>query len=91
MRKVPCVCVISQIFEESTKLQSLRLERQQHLQRKIVKESREFAEAYNCDKISLAGSDHHNLAEQSSIDSEHSQASLSNNLSVGTATVKQSH
>ena len=35
---------ISQIFEESTKLQSLHLERQQQLQRKIVKESREFAE-----------------------------------------------
>ena len=75
-----------EIFQESTKLQSLHLERQQHLQRKIVKESREFAETYNCDKISL-GSDHHNLAEQSSIGSEHSQASLSNNLSVGTATL----
>ena len=69
--------LLSQIFQESTKLQSFRLERQQHLQCKIVMESRQFAETYNCDKISLS-SDHHNLADRSLSGSEHSQANLSN-------------
>ena len=42
-----------QIFDESTKLQNLRLERQQHLQRKHLNEWKEFAEKYSSDRLSL--------------------------------------
>lgn len=42
-----------QIFEESTKLQNLRLERQQQLQRKHLREWKDFAEKYSSDRISL--------------------------------------
>lgn len=46
-------CLTVQIFEESTKLQNLRLERQQQLQRKHLKEWKDFAEKYSSDRISL--------------------------------------
>ena len=42
-----------QIFEESTKLQNLRLERQQQLQRKHLKEWKDFAEKYSSDHLSI--------------------------------------
>ena len=40
-----------QIFEESSKLQNIRLERQQALQKKHLQELKEFAEAYSNDKL----------------------------------------
>ena len=42
-----------QIFEESSKLQNIRLERQQALQKRHLRELKEFAEAYSSnDKLS---------------------------------------
>ncbi|XP_003385862.1 PREDICTED: serine/threonine-protein kinase TAO3-like [Amphimedon queenslandica] len=72
-----------QIFEESTRLQNLRLERQQTLQRNQLKEWKEFAEKYSNDHISL-NSEQLILGEHSSVSSEQS---LSNSVSVGTASL----
>ena len=72
-----------QIFDESTKLQNLRLERQQHLQRKHLKEWKDFAEKYSSDQISL-GSDRMISSDHISLESEQS---LNNNVSVGTASL----
>lgn len=72
-----------QIFEESTRLQNLRLERQQHLQRNQLKEWKNFAEKYSNDHISL-NSEQLILGEHSSVSSEQS---LSNSVSVGTASL----
>ena len=79
----------NQILEESTKLQNIRLEQQQLLQRSHLKEWKNFAEKYSSDHISIGSASDRlmNLAERSSLDSEHSQTSLSNNVSMGTASL----
>ena len=82
----PLLCLLSQIFEESTKLQNLRLEQQQTLQKKQLKELREFAEAFSNDKTSLGSTDRQS-AERVSVTSEQSQGSSQTNVSMGTASL----
>ena len=82
----PLPSPLSQIFEESTKLQNLRLEQQQALQKKQLKELREFAEAFSNDKTSLGSTDRQS-AERVSVTSEQSQGSSQTNVSMGTASL----
>lgn len=82
----PSLSLLFQIFEESTKLQNLRLEQQQALQKKQLKELREFAEAFSNDKTSLGSTDRQS-AERVSVTSEQSQGSSQTNVSMGTASL----
>lgn len=82
----PPPSLLFQIFEESTKLQNLRLEQQQALQKKQLKELREFAEAFSNDKTSLGSTDRQS-AERVSVTSEQSQGSSQTNVSMGTASL----
>jgi len=75
-----------QIFEESTKLQNLRLERQQSLQKRQLRELREFAESFSNDKVSLGSADRQS-AERVSVTSEQSRSSSQTNISMGTASL----
>ena len=71
-----------QIFEESTKLQNLRLERQKELQKRHLRELRDFAEAFCNDKVSMTSADRQS-AERSSLTSDQSNT----NVSMGTASL----
>ena len=64
-----------QMFDESSKLQNLRLERQQHLQRKHLNEWKEFAEKYSSDRLSL----------NSEVIGSELDRSVSSRVSLGTA------
>lgn len=75
------------VFEESTKLQNCRLERQQTLQKKHLKELRDFADAFSNDKVMHnAGDGQGSSAERASVTSEQSQNS-NTNVSIGTASL----
>ncbi len=63
------------MFDESSKLQSLRLERQQHLQRKHLTEWKDFAEKYSSDHLSL----------NSEVMGSEMDRSVSSRVSLGTA------
>ena len=81
-------CIICfQIFEGSTKLQNLRLERQQQLQRKQLREWKEFAETYSSDRISLSSERTFCLEQSSEQTSLSSEQSVGNNVSMGMASL----
>ena len=86
----------SQIFDESTWLQNFRLERQQTLQKRQLKELRRFAETFSNDRSTTSSSgsgserrrDHaHQSPEISSVNSESSLSNSSYPISMGTANV----
>ncbi|CAI8037800.1 Serine/threonine-protein kinase TAO3 [Geodia barretti] len=74
-----------EIFEESSKLQNIRLERQQALQKKHLRELKEFAEAYSNDKLPSSSSSssqrERQNSEHGSISSE--QSHCSSQTSIG--------
>ena len=70
------------IFDESSKLQSIRLERQQALQKVQLRELKEFAEAYSNDKLPpLTSERERQNSEHGSIGSE--QSYTSSQTSIG--------
>lgn len=73
------------MYEESAKLQNIRLERQRELQKKQLKELREFAEAAQNDQISLHSE---NSFTRLSLDRTSTRSGTSaSNISVGMANV----
>ena len=80
-----CCSFLRQIFEESSKLQNIRLERQQALQKKHLRELKEFAEAYSNDKLPSSSSSssqrERQNSEHGSISSE--QSHCSSQTSIG--------
>ena len=70
-----------QILEESSKLQNMRLERQQALQKKHLRELKEFAEAYSNDKLLPSSQRERQNSEQGSLSSE--QSHTSSQTSIG--------
>ena len=74
-----------QMYEESAKLQNIRLERQRELQKKQLKELREFAEAAQNDHLSLHSE---NSFTRLSLDRASTRSGTSaSNISVGMANV----
>ena len=80
---ITMVTIYLQLFEESTKLQNLRLEKQQDLQKRHLRELKEFADTFSSsEKI-----DHtHPSCDRSSTNSEQSHSS-STNVSMGTSSL----
>lgn len=75
-----------QLFEESTKLQNLRLEKQQDLQKRHLRELKEFADSYS--SSSNEKIDHtHPSCDRSSTNSEQSHSSSATNISMGTSSL----
>lgn len=76
------------LFEESVKLQNIRLQRQQKLQKKHLRELREFADLFSNDRVSVASMDGGGggggqNCERSSVTSEQSIT----NVSMGTSSL----
>ena len=71
-------------IEESTKLQNLCLEKQQELQKKHLRQLKEFADTFSNNRVKdqVPSSDHDQSVERSSLSSEQS---INTNISVGTA------
>jgi len=75
----------TQMYEESAKLQNARLERQRELQKKQLKELREFAEAAQNDHISLHSEN--SFTRLSSDRASNRSGTSASNISVGMANV----
>ena len=92
----PCIYTVQlllmlflQIFEESSKLQNIRLERQQALQKRHLRELKEFAEAYSSnDKLSQLPPSSSSSSQRERQNSEHGsvgseQSHCSSQTSIG--------
>ena len=62
-------------------MQNIRLERQQELQKRHLRELKEFAEAYSNDKVPPLSHREHRNSEQGSVGSE--QSHCSSQTSIG--------